>query len=210
MMTTTTIRDGVTCLADAGKHELMMAMARAYDLHVFVETGTHEGDTVAAMLASGQFERVCSVELGEPHFERAARRLAGDPRLDLAHGDSGEFLEQLVPRLGQPTLFWLDAHPGEPGTAGVYGRTPLRQELHAIFDGGGGEIEARSSGDREDPPWRPREAFPDGTALPHVVLIDDARLFHHAGWVQLPEIREIARGWDVTLADDIVRITRPR
>jgi hypothetical protein len=86
-----------------------------------------------------------------------------------------------VPTLATPALFWLDAHPGEPGTAGKHGECPLYEELRAIF----------------------------GPKYPHVVLCDDARLFVNPGWPSLDEVRVLANvaGWDVSIVDDIVRCT---
>jgi hypothetical protein len=151
----------------------------AHDLRVFVETGTHDGDTVASVRKATDCEAY-TIEMGEDYFDRAAMRFAHDTRVRTLFGNSGALLPNVLGRFDCPALIWLDAHPGEIGTAGTYGETPLRAELHAIFD---------------------------APTHKHVVLIDDARLLGEPGWPTLDEIRAIVEptGWTVTEADDIVR-----
>lgn len=92
------------------------------------------------------------------------------------------WMPTIVAGLREPALFWLDAHPGESGTAGKYGEVPLRGELKAIFD---------------------------APKFDHVVLIDDARYMGvEDGWPTLDEVKQIASGWEVAVRDDIVRIFR--
>jgi hypothetical protein len=189
-------------LTEEQKRKVLRETAIRQDLRIFVETGTYKGDTVEEMSESGLFDDVYSVELSADLFRETARRFLGDEYFEecfdplkrvqsilrlqtvvsLYPGDSAQRLAELVPRLQGPALFWLDAHPGEPGTAGTYGVTPLRGELRAILDA-------------------PR--------FPHVVLIDDARLFVEDGWPSLDEIQEIASksGRTVDVVDDIARIT---
>lgn len=178
----TTVLGGVPCLTPEGKRRLLRQTATAHGLRVFVETGTHAGDTLAAMLAEPVIiDRAFSAELSGSHFERVAERFEDEPRLELYHGDSARYVLELLPRLGAPALFWLDAHPGEPGTAGRYGESPLREELRAIFAA-------------------PR--------FDHVVLVDDVRLFTERGWPSVEEVRQIASGWNVAIEMDIARINR--
>ncbi len=116
----------------------------------FVETGTYKGDTAA--WASGEFAKVWTVE-ADPALAAAARtRFAGAPHVTVVEGDSVAGLEQLVPTLPGPALFWLDAHwcgTDQTVTAGELDQCPLLRELAVI---------ARS----------PHE---------HVILVDDARYF---------------------------------
>jgi hypothetical protein len=174
-------------LSEPEKRVLLWEIAKLYDLHTFVETGTHDGDTVAAMLDGPWIERIFSFELSATHVARARARFTNETRANILEGDSATGLRLLMAHIHQPTLFWLDAHPGEPGTAGKYGECPLYEELRAIFKS------------------------PDGPAWPHVVLIDDARLFPEQGWPSFEEVRLVANrfGWDVSLVDDIVRCTPP-
>jgi hypothetical protein len=119
--------------------------------------------------------------MGEGYFARAAARFAQDTRVHALCGDSAKLLPEVLKCFFAPCLIWLDAHPGEIETAGTYGETPLRDELRAALFA----MHCNS-----------------------VILVDDARLFGEPGWPTLDEVREIAAGWDVTLADDIVRITK--
>jgi hypothetical protein len=92
---------------------------------IFVETGTFRGDGVERALED--YRMVFSVEADETLYRHAIKRFAGNPRVKLVHGDSGEFLESL--EIFQPVVFYLDAH--------WYGKgdetpLPLLRELRAI------------------------------------------------------------------------------
>jgi hypothetical protein len=174
----TTVIDDVTCFTPKGKRELLRQTMVARGLRVFIETGTYRGDTVEAMLDCPCADRVVSVELDED-LCRAAQSRFRNTRAEILWGNSGVILRSLLAPETRPALFWLDAHPGEPGTAGEYGQCPLRDELKAAL-------------------------FcmdPDS-----VILIDDARLFHEEGWPSLAEVEDIATGWHVSLANDIVMV----
>ena len=48
-------------LSEPQKRQVMLEYAKLYGLGVFVETGTHDGDTVAEMVDAGLFEAIWSV-----------------------------------------------------------------------------------------------------------------------------------------------------
>lgn len=118
-------------------------------VEVFVETGTFQGDTIAAMREV--FPEIHSVELSEELHKKARQRFEGVEGVHLSLGDSAECLRKIREQVaGRPTLFWLDAHwCVSEGTAGEKSQCPLLAELAAL----------RPLGERD------------------VVLIDDARLF---------------------------------
>jgi hypothetical protein len=128
---------------------LVDALREPLQLSTFVETGTFEGDAVAAV--KDRFERVVTVELSQPLWERAAARFRGHRGVEVLLGDSSEVLARIAPTLHTAaTLFWLDAHwCVADSTAGEKSQCPLLEELGAI-----GQLNDRSA-----------------------VLIDDARLF---------------------------------
>jgi len=64
-------------LPNALKQAILLEHARTHDIRVFVETGTYEGKTLAAMVP--YFDRLYSVELGEALYERACARFASEP-----------------------------------------------------------------------------------------------------------------------------------
>ena len=129
--------------------DLVKALADALPLEVLVETGTFEGDTVAAF--AGRFEEVHSVELSDDYFRKATSRFEGVANVHLTLGDSRDFLKALAPRIAKrAVLYFLDAHwCVAQDTAGSHSQCPLLDELAGI-----GKL-----GDTS------------------VIVIDDARLF---------------------------------
>lgn len=126
----------------------LQEIARRHGLAILVETGTYYGEMIQAL--RGDFARLCSIELSPALHALARRRFAGDPRIEILQGDSGERLRDVVPTLDRPTLFWLDGHWSSGLTAGADTDAPVLRELDHILDG------------------------PD---LGHAIVIDDARDF---------------------------------
>lgn len=166
------------------KQRVIRRLARRFGLPVFVETGTYRGDMVDAV--KGDFERVYSIELGGELHRRARERFAGDGRIAILQGDSGEVLGGLLPRIDRPCLFWLDSHFSDADTARSGLITPVLRELGHIF----------------------RHPL----ARRHVILIDDARLFNgEDDYPTLEAVKALAAGagFDrVEVKDDIIRIRR--
>jgi hypothetical protein len=163
------------------KHELLLDFARRSPAQVFVETGTYLGDTVHAL--RGRFRELHSIELDPVLYEAARRRFAGIRSVTIHHGDSAAVLPELLSRLTEPALFWLDGHFSGGTTARGERDTPVQEELRSIL----------------------RHAV-EG----HVVLIDDARLFGTgADYPTIDEVREMVAGerpsWTVTVAGDVIR-----
>jgi hypothetical protein len=126
---------------------LILALQRRLGLEEFVETGTYRGDSAA--WAAEHFSRVTTVEWSAALFAAAHRRFQADQKVRVLQGESSEVLRELVPALSGPALFWLDAHWSGLDTAGTEAECPLLAELGLI----------------------------NAAPLPHVVLVDDARLF---------------------------------
>lgn len=121
--------------------------------HVFIETGTNAGHSLALALAAG-YEECLSVECVEHIHLAAKERFAGEPRARLFHGSSPELLPQIIDP-AKSTTFWLDAHysGSDPSWQDPkFGECPLLAELQAIMAVRWGQ-------------------------LPYI-LIDDATLFH--------------------------------
>ena len=126
---------------------LLEALKKTGKFRIFVETGTAAGDT--AMLAGDLFDTVITLEADPALAETAHERLSGRKGILPVAGDSRELLPRLIPRLAGPAVFWLDAHFCGEGSFGRGDECPLLAEIAAVA------------------------AAPQ----PHVVLIDDARLF---------------------------------
>jgi hypothetical protein len=166
------------------KQRAIRACARRDRLPILVETGTYRGEMIAAVKAD--FEKVYSIELGAELHRLAQERFAGDPRVEILQGDSGEVLRQLLPRIDRPALFWLDSHYSDADTARSGLITPIRRELENIL--------AHPLADR------------------HVIFIDDARLFTgEDDYPTLESLRALlaASGFaGFTVKDDIIRIRK--
>ena len=167
------------------KQRMLIEYVRAYELRVFIETGTYYGDMVEAMTPF--VERVVSIELSRELFEASRRRFHGDPKVRLLHGDSGQQLGDVVRCLDQPALFWLDGHFSAGETARGGRETPIFDELAHILP----------------------------SSLPHVIAIDDARCFGSArGYPTLDELQHFVRArrrdLAITVDRDCIQITPDR
>ncbi len=136
---------------DLFKKLLVKKLQKQFGLKSFVETGTYKGDMTAA--ARQVFDRVYSIELHLPFYEKAIARFAGDSAITIIHGHSRDVLPQLLLSMNEPTLFWLDAHGGQSAQLadGSEEPAPVLSELEAIL-----------SHSRHDQ---------------HVVLVDDVHTF---------------------------------
>lgn len=130
------------------KQAVLERHAEKYGLRIFVETGTYYGDMVDAM--KDRFDQLYSIELSGELYQAAVRRFNKSRNVEIIHGDSGVELGKLLPRIGQPTLFWLDGHYSAGVTATTGTDTPICEELQHIFS---------------------------AKDLGHVIIIDDARMF---------------------------------
>jgi len=165
------------------KRRVIRAYAKEFGLRVFVETGTYRGETVEAM--KDLFDRIISIEIGRELFEKAKERFSFAKHIEIIHGDSGEELGNVMMKLGQPALFYLDGHYSGGDTARGRKDTPIYEELDHIL---------KSSETR------------------HVIIIDDARCFgSEPGYPSLAELKEFV--WarrsnvQIRLEDDSIRIT---
>jgi len=100
--------------------ETVRRLQEDFDLKMFVETGTYEGDT--SLLMSHFFEDVytCDIEDHNKPIEFLLRR-----NLTFRVLDSRKFLESIKTQVSQRTFFFLDAH--------WYDDWPIREELGWVF-----------------------------------------------------------------------------
>ena len=129
--------------------ELVIATGGLQNSYVFVETGSHIGDTIRMALDYG-FKEVRSIELDDKHWKMCAKRFAlrdiPDPifgndlnmqtvpetRVKLYKGKSEDKLEEVIADVDDKIVFWLDAHHSGEGTAGSFDTCPLIKELETI------------------------------------------------------------------------------
>ena len=165
----------------AWKRRLLLEHARRFSPAVFVETGTSEGETVAAM--APRFRRVVSIELEPGLAALARRRFRRHRQVEILEGDSEELLSRVLAEITEPCLFWLDGHATTFGARGPR-VTPIRGELEAILS---------------------------HPVTGHVVLVDDARLFAAGGgYPSLDEVRQLVASrrpeWSFAVVDDVIRL----
>ncbi len=177
-------RDGKPIpMPSAAKRRTLRGYAEKYRLAVFIETGTHRGDTIAAL--RGACGRIVSIELEPSKVVAARARFASVPGVEILEGDSGVVLPGVLAALDRPALFWLDAHYMGAGSGRVDDQTPISGELAAVL------------------------AHP---VKGHVIVVDDARLFTgRDGYPTLEAVRQaIAKArpdveWAVEF--DLIRLT---
>ncbi len=164
------------------KQRTVREYGERYGLRILIETGTYYGEMVSAM--KNRFDRIYSVECDRGLAERAVRRFARHPHIQILQGDSQRVLPELLKSLHQPALFWLDA--GYYGWAGAQGDNQrLSTELQTIL---------------RDP------------VKGHIILMDDARGLN--GQNGAPTVEEVKRRVESEFPDrvvdvqyDILRIT---
>ncbi len=131
-----------------------------YQYKVLVETGTYMGDMVEAQ--KKRFRKIYSIELGIDLFDKATKRFKNDKNVTIVQGDSGKVLPDIMLKLNEPAIFWLDGHYSAGITARGDKDCPIFEELDAIFS---------------------KKNFD------HILLIDDARCFIGEG--DYPTIEEL-------------------
>jgi hypothetical protein len=166
--------------------ELVLWLRDTFKAGAFVETGTNQAET--AVWASEHFERVFTIEAYEPLYHRAVNAFGDRKNIQFLIGDSRSRIKELLPRLASPAIFWLDAHWCGEHTFGKSEECPIVGELELL----------------------------NTSKLPHVVLIDDARLFlappplpHEAShWPDMVTICQILSSGDqqryVVVHEDVI------
>ena len=97
---------------------------------IFVETGTFKGDAIFSVLAL--FRTIHTFELSRELHKAAEVRFKWQSHVNCHFGNSVKGLEELLPLVCEPIVFWLDAHYSGPGTAIGEEEVPLLRELEII------------------------------------------------------------------------------
>lgn len=150
--------------------------------NILIETGTYYGEMIDSQLDN--FEKIISIELSKDLYTLAIKKYKNIPKVELYNGDSGELLIDVMKKIEVPALFWLDGHYSEGVTARGNKDCPIIEELTAILN---------------------------ATYLPHLILIDDARLF--VGENDYPTITELdlfikkrRSDYSLIIEEDIIKI----
>jgi len=152
-----------------------------HNISILVETGTYLGDMVNAQLKN--FTTIYSIELGNELWEQAVKRFNKYRHVNIIQGDSGKILVNLIPRINDKAIFWLDGHYSAGNTAKGDKNCPIYEELDSIFN----------------------------SKFQNVLLIDDARCFN--GENDYPTLNELSEyiltrycKSNIEIKDDIIRI----
>lgn len=177
-----------TSLEPEDRRVLLGELGAKYGLDVFIETGTNQGLTPLALKDS--FGQLYTIELDPTLHQRAQRMFRGITNVECLQGDSTDVLPAVLDKIDGPALVWLDGHYSGPGTAHGAESTPVREELAILF----------------------------GDGRPHIILVDDARIFdggpehelypHYATYPPLKWVADYAfeHDYDYELRDDIIRL----
>ena len=80
-------------------------------LPVFVETGTYKGHTLAAALASEEFDELHSVEISMSYWTNAKKVFHRHrPKVQVHFGDSADIVPIMLAQIPKPVFWYLDAH----------------------------------------------------------------------------------------------------
>lgn len=164
------------------KEEIVLEYAQKYETSCFVETGTYFGEMVQAVRKD--FEKIVSIELSEDLYHQAKERFKRSKHIEIIWGDSAVVLGDLVPRLYERTLFWLDGHYSGGVTAKGDLSSPILDELRHVYT----------------------------SNLEHIVLIDDAREFGtKEDYPEIEKLKEYVKDLKpdafFEISDDVIRIS---
>jgi len=164
------------------KQRTVLEYAQAFALTTLIETGTYYGEMIAAVVE--RFHKIYSIELDPELAKRARQRFHKYSQVEIIAGDSQAVVPQLLQRLNERCLFWLDA--GYCGWGGGIGNpNRLGSEFSAILS----------------------DRIPD-----HVILMDDADGINgEGGSPTLPELIALIESSYpkrcIEVAHNIIRIT---
>jgi len=127
--------------------ELVLLLQKHYYCSTFVETGTFKGKT--SVWASKHFEKIFTVEYSKALFDDVVTQYGHIENINFLFGDSRLHLKNIVNKLSNSSIFWLDAHWHGKNSYGSEDQCPIIDEIRII----------RSS------------------PINHIILIDDASLF---------------------------------
>ncbi len=160
---------------------VMRELQDSFQLPNFIETGTADGATCEYLAT--EFNHLYTIEIVPSLHNQSKDRLRDYTNVDLLLGDSTEILPPLLQQINAPCFFWLDGHFCGSLEARGPKDTPVEDELQIIF----------------------------ATGIPHVILVDDARLFGtDPAYPTVERVRELATSQDIqytfSYQDDMMRI----
>ena len=112
-------------------HELLK-----YKNPVFLETGSHHGDTINIIANNDLYKpsKIISLELSGIFFEKCKKRFENNSNIYLYHSNSKYDLYEIIKDISEPITFWLDSHWSGCPDVGCDAITicPIIEELNQI------------------------------------------------------------------------------
>jgi hypothetical protein len=112
------------------KRKYLAEIGFKYDLKNIVETGTYFGFTT--LYLTRKFQKVYSIEISKQLFDYANFRFGKLSNLELIHGNSEQGLNNIINKLANSALFFLDAHDSGGVTMSGQTPTPIKRELQHL------------------------------------------------------------------------------
>lgn len=114
----------------AVKRKILRGIVVKNRIKTFVETGTYKGYMIDAV--KNIIPEIYSIEIDNFLANKAAERFKRFKNISIINGDSSKEITEIITKLENPTLFWLDAH----FSGGITGKgdedSPLKRELKLI------------------------------------------------------------------------------
>lgn len=98
----------------------------------FVETGTYNGETIFAI--ENLFDTLYTIEISELFFYKAKHKNHNKNKINFLLGDSSDVFIDLLPKIKQKTIFFLDGHYSSDNTGRGKKDCPLIEEIQLIND----------------------------------------------------------------------------
>jgi len=114
------------------KQGIVKYYAERFQPHILIETGTFMGEMADA--CTGLFDQIYSMELSRGLFLGAYNRFSKQRHISIIHGDSADVLPEILLKIDEPCLFWLDGHYSGGFTARGKKDTPILQEVISILN----------------------------------------------------------------------------
>ena len=95
----------------------------------FIETGTNQGNTVISF--ESYFNNLYTIEISESLYNTAKGKYNGN-KIEFILGDSSIVLKELLPKITEKCIFFLDGHYSSENTGRGQKDCPLNEEIDNI------------------------------------------------------------------------------
>jgi hypothetical protein len=95
------------CITEEEMKSILSRFSQYSNIMTFIETGTFRAETILKMC--NLFSNCHTIELSRELYEQARKQKSGSS-ITFHNGDSVKILEELIPQIKEPAIFFLDAH----------------------------------------------------------------------------------------------------